>query len=145
MALEEEGVNLNDSVQSFFSGTGYHLLLPNSVFNFEPSEDLPYIVRKTMAALLPGIDDMVYIRSAIYRVPHTINMKTGLYKIPLSIKEMRTLKAKEIHELASKPRFLFDYVEDIIYLQVMMQRRYYATINQGNTFFIYYLLSYACR
>ena len=109
MALEEEGVNLTNSVQSFFSGTGYHLLLPNSVFNFEPSEDLPYIVRKTMAALLPGIDDMVYIRSAIYRVPHTVNMKTGLYKIPLSIEEIRTLKHEEIHELAKTPRLSYPY------------------------------------
>ena len=62
-----------------------------------------------MVALLPGIDDMVYIRSAIYRVPHTINMKTGLYKIPLSIEEMKELNPQEIHKLASSPRTEYPY------------------------------------
>ena len=37
LTLEEYGLNINKSVQPFFSGSGYHLIIPNSVFNFEPS------------------------------------------------------------------------------------------------------------
>jgi hypothetical protein len=111
LALEDEGLSLSRSVQTFFSGSGYHLIIPNSVFNFEPSSELPYIVRKTMAALLPGIDDMVYIRSAIYRVPHTKNNKTNLYKIPLTIKELHERTPEEILKMAESPRLEFAYKE----------------------------------
>ena len=111
LALEDEGLSLTRSVQTFFSGSGYHLIIPNSVFNFEPSSELPYIVRKTMAALLPGIDDMVYIRSAIYRVPHTKNNKTNLYKIPLTIKELHEKTPEEILKMAESPRIEFAYKE----------------------------------
>ena len=108
-ALEERGVTPHKSIQPYFSGTGYHLIVPNSVFNFEASPELPYIVRKTMAELLPGIDDMVYIRTAIYRLPHTINLKTNLYKIPLTINELQTLKPADILEMAKSPRLEFAY------------------------------------
>jgi len=111
LALEDEGLSLTKSVQLFFSGSGYHLIIPNSVFNFQPSSELPYIVRKTMAALLPGIDDMVYIRSAIYRVPHTKNYKTGLYKIPLTIKEIHEKNPEDILKMAESPRLEFAYRE----------------------------------
>jgi archaellum biogenesis ATPase FlaH len=111
LALEDEGLCLSQSVQTFFSGSGYHLIIPNSVFNFEPSSELPYIVRKTMAALLPGIDDMVYIRSAIYRVPHTKNNKTNLYKIPLTIKELHEKTPEDILEMAKSQRLEFAYRE----------------------------------
>ena len=110
-ALENEGLNLNNSVQPYFSGSGYHFLIPSTVFNFEASPELPYIVRKTMATLLPGIDEMVYIRSAIYRVPHTINLKTNLYKIPLTVNEIMQSKCEDILLKAKEPRLEFAYRE----------------------------------
>ena len=87
MHLEELGVD-SESIQPFFSGTGYHLVLPNSVFNFSPSDDLPYVVKYTMEYLFQdiGIDSSVYMRTGIYRVQHTKNQKTGLYKIPITIR-----------------------------------------------------------
>jgi len=109
VVLGEHGVVPHKSIQPFFSGSGYHLIIPNTVFNFESSPELPYLVRQTMAQLLPGIDDMVYIRSAIYRVPHTVNLKTGLYKVPLTIKELETLKPTEILDIATTPRLEFAY------------------------------------
>ena len=109
MALTDLGVVAHKSIQPYFSGSGYHLIIPNSVFNFEASPELPYILRKTMVELLPGIDDMVYIRTAIYRVPHTINLKTNLYKVPLTMDELHQLQAKEIMEIAKSPRLEFAY------------------------------------
>ena len=109
MQLEDAGLSLEESCQAFYSGTGYHLIIPNSVFGFEASEELPYKVRQTMASLLPGIDDMVYIRSAIYRVPHTKNMKTGLHKIPLTLKEVNTKTPEDIMQMAKTPRLDFEY------------------------------------
>ena len=88
MHLEELGVETS-SIQPFFSGTGYHLTIPNSVFNFSPSIDLPYVVKYTMENLFKdiGIDTSVYMKTGIYRIQHTVNQKTGLYKVPITIKE----------------------------------------------------------
>ena len=108
-ALVDAGIDSGNSIQPYFSGSGYHLIISNNVFNFTPSPELPYIVRQTMTALLPGIDDMVYIRTAIYRVPHTVNLKTGLYKVPLTINELESLKATEILDIAKAPRLEFAY------------------------------------
>lgn len=110
-ALEDCGVHPKSAIQPYFSGTGYHLILSNESFNFAPSEDLPYIVKQTMAKLLPGIDEMVYIRTAIYRVAHTVNKKTGLHKIPLTVKELMHKTPDEIKELAKTPRLDFPYEE----------------------------------
>ena len=110
-ALDDLGVHTRSAVQPYFSGTGYHLILSNDSFNFAPSENLPYIVKQTMAKLLPGIDEMVYIRTAIYRVAHTVNKKTGLYKIPLTLKELMHKHPDEILELAKTPRLDFPYQE----------------------------------
>ncbi len=109
--LEDAGLHPASSIQPYFSGTGYHLIILNEVFNFAPSENLAYTVKQTMTKLLPGIDDMVYIRTAIYRVAHTVNKKTGLYKIPLSMKELMHKKPEEIMELAKTPRLEFPYQE----------------------------------
>tara|TARA_R100000700_G_C3177287_1_gene152412 strand:+ start:2104 stop:3882 length:1779 start_codon:yes stop_codon:yes gene_type:complete len=107
--LQEYDVNINKSCQVFFSGSGYHITLPNSLFNFKASEELPFIVRKTMSSMFKGIDDMIYMRSGIYRVAHTINLKTGLYKIPLTIAEIESSKPEDILELAKTPRLDFEY------------------------------------
>ena len=108
-ALEELGCHPRSAIQPYFSGTGYHLILSNESFNFAPSENLPYIVKQTMSKMLPGIDEMVYIRTAIYRVAHTVNKKTGLYKVPLTIRELMHKTPDEIMELAKTPRLEFPY------------------------------------
>ena len=98
------------AIQPFFSGTGYHLLLSEDLFEFGKSKDLPYIVKNTMKGILDGAcDPSVYMRTSIYRVAHTINHKTGLYKIPLSVNEIMTLSYKEIHNLAKNSRNDFEY------------------------------------
>ena len=112
MHLQDLGVE-EHSIQSFFSGTGYHITIPNSVFNFSPTVDLPYVVKYTMENLFQdiGIDTSVYIRTGIYRVQHTLNQKTKLYKIPITMKELMHSKPEEIIELAKTPRFGFPYTE----------------------------------
>ena len=95
--LEELGVT-HKSIQAYFSGTGYHIVVTNDVFEFPASADLPYIVKNTMKKMFPIADYMVYIRTALYRVQHTLNPKTNLYKIPLTIKEMMNEDANDILE-----------------------------------------------
>ena len=110
--LEELGVE-KTSIQPFFSGTGYHITLPNSVFNFETSNDLQYVVKYTMEYLFQdyNIDSSVYMRTGIYRVQHTLNKKTDLYKVPISVSELFNLDAKNILDIAKSPRVEYPYSE----------------------------------
>jgi energy-coupling factor transporter ATP-binding protein EcfA2 len=95
----------------YFSGSGYHISIPNSVFRFTANENLPFQVKETLVSLFKDIDPMVYMRTGLYRIAHTINKKTGLYKIPLSLTEVMQGTPESIKELARKPRIDFPYSE----------------------------------
>tara|TARA_R100000808_G_C2147571_1_gene155554 strand:- start:322 stop:2136 length:1815 start_codon:yes stop_codon:yes gene_type:complete len=108
--LEELGLQHNN-MQPYFSGSGYHIIIPASCFNFEISKNLPYTLKQTMKKMLKDIDLAIYTRTSIYRVPHTINQKTKLYKIPLTINEVFGLSSEKIKEMAKEPRLAFPYNE----------------------------------
>ena len=76
----------------YFSGTGYHIDISAECFGFEPSENLPYIVKATMLNLIADIktDPAVYTRTALIRVAHSLNIKSELYKIPITLEELYT-------------------------------------------------------
>ena len=97
------------SFQPYFSGSGYHLILSGELFNFKEGNDLPFIVKQTMKKLMPDIDSSIYMRTGIYRLQHTPNQKTGLYKIPLTRNEVMNKNPEEILELAKTPRLDFKY------------------------------------
>ena len=109
--LDELGIDKNWSCQCYFSGTGYHIALPNSVFNFPSSDNLHYLVKGTMQKLFSEIDSSIYMRTGIYRVQHTINKKTDLHKIPLTMNELLNNGVEEIQEMAKEPRLDFAYSE----------------------------------
>ena len=100
---------LDESIQCYFSGTGYHIVITNKVFNFQASGSLPYQVKQTMSSIFDGIDSSIYMRSGIYRVAHTRNQKTGLYKIPITLHEAHNSNYSEIYDLAKEPRFEYPY------------------------------------
>lgn len=98
-----------EQYRAYFSGSGYHILIPNSVFNFKPGQDLPFQVRETMMKLFEGIDSMIYMRTGLYRLPHTLNAKTNLYKIPLTRDEVFNNNSSNILALAKTPRIDYKY------------------------------------
>ncbi len=111
IVLELEGYGLDESaIQCFFSGTGYHIVIPNAAFGFVPSDNIWYQVKNTMLKLFPKIDSSIYMRTGIYRVAHTINKKADLYKIPITTSELTNLDIN-IHDLAKEPRFDYPYTE----------------------------------
>tara|TARA_R110000824_G_scaffold131055_2_gene292911 strand:+ start:5920 stop:7704 length:1785 start_codon:yes stop_codon:yes gene_type:complete len=91
-----------DWIQPWFSGTGYHIHLPN-IFGFEPSKDLPQIVKETLVRYFPEADPSIYDRTRLIRVGWTKNNKTGLYKTPFTIQEIMNLKVAEIHDKSKEP------------------------------------------
>lgn len=101
--IELDNKGVLDGYQIYFSGRGFHVELDNELFNFEYSPSLPETIRKTLSALFPNADP-VWDKTRIYRCVNTINKKSNLYKIPLSVSELQTLTYEEITKLAKKPR-----------------------------------------
>ena len=93
----------------YFSGSGYHIRIPNTVFEFQSGTDLPFKVKETLSKMFQHIDLMIYMRTGLYRLPNTLNKKTDMFKIPLSHNEFWSLKPKDIHMLAQQPRFDMDH------------------------------------
>ena len=108
LELEDADIDCG-SFQSYFSGSGYHLILSGDLFNFIPGNDLPFIVKQTMKKLMPDIDSSIYMRTGIYRLQHTPNQKTGLYKIPITRNEVMNNNPEEIFELAKTSRLNYTY------------------------------------
>ena len=109
--LEEFDVS-HKSLQCYFSGSGYHISIPNNCFNFTISDNTHYVVKNTITKIFPEADSSIFMRTGIYRVAHTINKKTNLYKIPISITELFDLDV-DILELAKKSRLGYPYQERI--------------------------------
>ena len=112
--LIDEAELMDENFRIYFSGSGYHFALDGGLFNFEPSPQLPFLVKNTMSKLfkdVANIDTMIYMATGLYRVPHTINSKTQLYKVPLTRNELMGLNPEDIHELAKTPRYDFPYTK----------------------------------
>tara|TARA_R110000824_G_scaffold232395_1_gene420450 strand:- start:16240 stop:18030 length:1791 start_codon:yes stop_codon:yes gene_type:complete len=106
--LEESDISCR-SFQSYFSGSGYHLILSGDLFNFKAGNDLPFVVKQTIKKLLPDVDASIYMRTGIYRLQHTPNQKTGLFKIPLTREEVMNKDPEDIFALAKDSRLDFQY------------------------------------
>ena len=110
LILELEDAEIYEkSFQAYFSGSGYHLILAPSLFNFKPGIDLPFIVKQTLKTIISYLDSSIYMRTGIYRVQHTLNQKTGLYKIPLYRDEVMNEDVSYILDLAKGNRIDFKY------------------------------------
>jgi len=88
-----------DHIQVWFSGTGFHIVLPN-LFGFKPSLDLPMTVKSTLVDVFPDCDS-IYDGARLIRAPFSFNKKSGLFKIPLTLKELYKLSFDDIKKKAS--------------------------------------------
>ncbi len=91
----------------YFSGNkGYHIGIPSNLFGLVPDVNVPQ-VNKLMAKKIADetpIDMSIYERNRLWRVPNSINAKSGLYKMPLSYNELTTLDSEAHKKLATTPR-----------------------------------------
>ena len=105
--LEDDWKVAREVIVIWFSGTGYHLSIPD-IFRFTPSPNLPWEVNATLSHYFPEVDTKPLRNTGLMRVGYTINTKSNLYKIPLTYEEVHTLTPEQIHTLAisCKPRNL---------------------------------------
>jgi hypothetical protein len=91
-------------VRVWFSGRGFHVVVPD-LFGFTPSSTLPEVVKATCVTHFP-IADPIWYDTSLIRVGLTINKKSDLYKVQLSLEELFNLDPEEVEEIAKSPRRL---------------------------------------
>lgn len=100
--------NLNDNnIQIFFSGSkGFHILIPHTIFGFEYSKDINSKYKMLATELksytiTKSVDTRIYDNKRLFREPNSINSKTGLYKVQISLADLRTMNYDDLVEYAS--------------------------------------------
>ncbi len=102
------------SIYPFFSGNkGFHVEVPFEPLGIEPDKILNKIFGNIAKKIkdenkLLSLDTAIYDNVRLWRLPNSINSKSGLYKIPLSLNEIN-LPLDEIKKLAKSPRTNFSY------------------------------------
>ena len=98
-----------DSLEIYFSGNkGFHILIPCELFRaFYSPHILGLYKRMAEKAEKQGvrfIDKVVYSKRRIWRLPNSINSKSGLFKILLTYEELRDMDIAGIMKLAEAYR-----------------------------------------
>ena len=103
LRLEERDIEI------YFSGAkGFHIIIDHRILGFEPSRTLNKDL-KTIALYFKAstftkcIDTGIYDYRRLFRVPNTINTKTGLYKVPIMFKDLINMSYEDLLKYASRP------------------------------------------
>lgn len=104
---------LNDrDIEIYFSGSkGFHIIVNEKILGVEPSRNLNDIykllaLRLKSFTITKCIDTKIYDRKRLLRLPNTINHKTGLYKVPVSIEQVRSFDYNQMKEYASEAKYI---------------------------------------
>lgn len=107
--VTEFHVEQND-IQIYFSGSkGFHLIISENIFGFEPGRTLNKDLKKVAVylkayTLTKCIDTKIYDYKRLFRINNTINSKTGLYKVRVLYNDLINMSYNELIEYASKPK-----------------------------------------
>jgi Eukaryotic and archaeal DNA primase, large subunit len=108
-----------NQVQFFFSGNkGIHLLVNAEVIGLQPHQALNQIYKEMASDILKftqhkTLDIRVYDDKRMFRMVNSVNLKSGLYKIPLTVEEFATLSYEQIKQLATQPRTIENLVPNL--------------------------------
>lgn len=99
-----------EQVDIYFSGAkGVHIVVPQAILGIQPTKELNNIFMTLVTDIkkyVPygTVDTKIYDNKRLFRLPNSINSKSGLYKIPIYASELRTLSYKDMKLLAQQPR-----------------------------------------
>lgn len=93
----------------YFSGSkGYHVGINAGIFNLEPSNTLPEIMRKICTQLASlfniEIDTKIYNHNRLWRLANSIHGKTKFRKTAIDSEKAITITTDKVKQLASKSR-----------------------------------------
>ena len=97
-----------ESMRLWFSGSkGFHLCVSAGVFGpqWTPGDTLPGHLKRLAARMAGdvGIDSSIYDQNRLWRIPNTVNSKTGLYKLPIPVEELPMLTVDHLLHRAQGP------------------------------------------
>lgn len=98
------------SIQLYFSGgKGFHLTIPSEVLGIQPDPELNMIfkhIAEDLSKLIRHgtIDTRIYDKVRLFRVPNSKHQETGLYKVPVTLAELREGTFESLSALAATPR-----------------------------------------
>jgi len=101
-----------ENMRFYFSGRkGIHIMVPPEALGVKPSVDLNQVYHLIALGVIKStscstLDLVIYDARRLFRLPNSKHGITGLYKIPLTYEEMRTLTAEQIYALAARPRYI---------------------------------------
>ena len=120
-----------DQIRIFFSGRkGFHVLVATELFGpLVPSAELPALLKDIAIAIATEagveIDESIYDRTRLFRLPNTEHGKSGFFKIELSWDELTHLDVGAVRELAAGPRefnWTPDNLEPVPGLESILER-----------------------
>jgi hypothetical protein len=109
-----------EMLRLYYSGNkGIHIIVPEEVFDIKPSKDLHCIFRLMAEELETRtteytvntktrrtLDIAIYDCRRLFRLVNSINSKSMLYKIPITLNELEELDEQDIRELAKVQRII---------------------------------------
>lgn len=113
--LEFYGLS-DKEVLVYFSGSrGFHIMVDVRAFGgIEPSRELHVVFSRMRERMVEAakadrnvIDLCIKDKLRLWRLPNTINQKSGLFKIQLTIDELFRLTPSQIKDKARKPQAIF--------------------------------------
>jgi hypothetical protein len=96
----------DDAFRIYFSGSkGFHVMVDSRYLGIKPNKLLPKIfkeIAKDIEFAIPykTLDLVIYEARRLFRVPYSINSKSGCFKIELTVSDLNTLSAEQIQEKA---------------------------------------------
>ena len=133
----------DQAIRIYYSGSkGFHLEVPFEALNIDPDQELNKIYEVIVKSIkknthLPSLDTGIYDVVRLWRLPNSINPKSGLFKIPLTFEEI-ALSLDEIKELAKIPRTDFKFPEVVIWnefkSQFLQARKQVAKVKRNGIF-----------
>jgi len=105
VGLGKEGIK--NHVRVYFSGNkGFHVFV-KTVKQYSSEELKEYCT--AIAGELESFDPVIYNKTRCFRVANTVNQKSGLYKIPITLDLIKDAEGLDkIKELAKIPYYLID-------------------------------------
>lgn len=125
---------VEDSLKIWFSGKkGVHIVVPAKTLGITPHQSLNRVfkyIANSVRSFTPNktVDTQIYDNKRLFRVPNTIHEESGLYKIPITIKELKELDIANIRNMAVAPRFI--YSNDILTVNPFAQQQFNRIINE---------------
>lgn len=97
-------------IEIYFSGSkGFHILVNEKVLNIEPSRTLNedykiMALRLKSFTIYKTIDTKIYDKKRLFRIVNTINSKTGLYKVPVTMEQINSFSYDDLVEWAKEKK-----------------------------------------